>query len=165
MKHSKLIGKVVVLAFCVFAVFCGLKIRDKIRLQKEVVLSVSVHPYGLMDNKETYLVATQVFFPKAVNMSQASFTVGDFSKLGEVNETLSKDKTLTEDYYKSKVLLEKNTRVMIDYKIVQMDRPMDIENLTVKATIKYRGVKIQVKSGKKKCLLLARLIQSMGQCH
>ena len=36
MKHSKLIGKVVVLAFCVFAVFCGLKIRDKIRLQKEV---------------------------------------------------------------------------------------------------------------------------------
>lgn len=32
MKHSKLIGKVVVLAFCVFAVFCGLKIRDKIRL-------------------------------------------------------------------------------------------------------------------------------------
>lgn len=110
-------------------------------------MSVSVHPYGLMDNKETYLVATQVFFPKAVNMSQASFTVGDFSKLGEVNETLSKDKTLTEDYYKSKVLLEKNTRVMIDYKIVQMDRPMDIENLTVKATIKYRGVKIYAVNG------------------
>lgn len=109
MKHSKLISQIVVLAVCVVAVFCGLKIRDKIRLQKEVVLSVSVHPYGLMDGKETYLVATQVFFPKAVNMSQASFTVGDFSQLGEVNETLSKDQTLTEDYYNSKVLLEKNT--------------------------------------------------------
>lgn len=142
-----MIGKVVVLALCVFAIFCGLKIRDKIRLQKEVVLNVSVHPYGIMDEKETYLVATQVFFPKAVNMSQASFSVGDFSQLGEVNETLSKNKTLTEDYYKSKVLLEKNTRVMIDYKIVQMDRPMDIENLKVKATIKYRGVKIHAVNG------------------
>ena len=104
----------------------------------------SLWPYG---RKKTYLVATQVFFPKAVNMSQASFTVGDFSQLGEVNETLSKDKTLTEDYYNSKVLLEKNTRVMIDYKIVQMERPMDIENLTVKATIKYRGVKIHAVNG------------------
>lgn len=147
MKHSKLISQIVVLAVCVVAVFCGLKIRDKIRLQKEVVLSVSVHPYGLMDGKETYLVATQVFFPKAVNMSQASFTVGDFSQLGEVNETLSKDKILTEDYYNSKVLLEEDTRVMVDYKIVQIERPMDIENLTVKATIKYRGVKIHAVNG------------------
>lgn len=64
-------------------------------------------------------MATQVFFPKAVNISQASFTVGDLSQLGVVNETLSKDKTLTEDYYNSKVLLEENTRVMIDYKIVR----------------------------------------------
>ncbi len=48
---------------------------------------------ALWMEKETYLVATQVFFPKAVNMSQTSFTVGDFSQLGEVNETLSKDKT------------------------------------------------------------------------
>lgn len=36
-KHSKLISQIVVLAVCVVAVFCGLKIRDKIRLQKEVV--------------------------------------------------------------------------------------------------------------------------------
>ena len=64
-------------------------------------------------------MATQVFFPKAVNISQASFTVGDLSQLGVVNETLSKDKTLTEDYYNSKVLLEENTGVMIDYKIVR----------------------------------------------
>ena len=62
-----------------------------------------------MDEKETYLVATQVFFPKAIDMSQAGFTVGDLSQLGEVNETLSKDKTLTEDYYNSKVLLEEST--------------------------------------------------------
>ncbi len=110
-------------------------------------MSVSVHPYGLMDEKETYLVATQVFFPKAVDMSQASFAVGDFSQLGEVNETLSKDKTLTEDYYNSKVLLEENTRVMIDYKIVQMERPMNTENFTVKASIKYRGVKIHAVNG------------------
>lgn len=50
MKHSKLIRQIVVLAVCVVAVFCGLKIRDKIRLQKEVVLSVSVHPYGWKRN-------------------------------------------------------------------------------------------------------------------
>lgn len=80
---------------------------------------MSVHPYGLIYGKETYLVATQVFFPKAVNISQASFTVGDLSQLGVVNETLSKDKILTEDYYNSKVLLEENTGVMIDYKIVR----------------------------------------------
>ena len=97
-----------------------------------------------MGEKETYLVATQVFIPKAIDMSQVGFTVDDLSQLGEVNNTLSKDKTLTEDYYNSKVSLEKNTRVMIDYKIVQMERPMDIKNLTVKATIKYRGVKIHV---------------------
>lgn len=66
---------------------------------------MSVHPYGLIYGKETYLVATQVFFPKAVNISQASFTVGDLSQLGVVNETLFKDKILTEDYYNSKLLL------------------------------------------------------------
>lgn len=101
---------------------CGLLwVENKRQNQttEEVVLSVSVHPYGLIYGKETYLVATQVFFPKAVNISQASFTVGDLSQLGVVNETLSKDKTLTEDYYNSKVLLEENTRVMIDYKIVR----------------------------------------------
>lgn len=147
MKHSKLISKIIVLAVCVLVAFCGLKIRDKIRLQKEVVMSVSVHPYGLMDDKETYLVATQVYFPKAVNMDHASFTVGDFSQLGEVNETLSKDKTLTEDYYNSKVLPVEKGRMLVDYKILQMDRPMNIENLTVKATIKYRGVKIHAVNG------------------
>ncbi len=147
MKHSKLISKIIVLAVCVLVAFCGLKIRDKIRLQKEVVMSVSVHPYGLMDDKETYLVATQVYFPKAVNMDHASFTVGDLSQLGEVNETLSKDKTLTEDYYNSKVLPVEKGRMLEDYKILQMDRPMNIENLTVKATIKYRGVKIHAVNG------------------
>lgn len=79
MEHSNLISQIIVLVVCIAAVFCGLKLRDKIRLQKEVVLSVSVHPYGLMDKIETYLVATQVFFPKAIDMSQVSFTVGDFS--------------------------------------------------------------------------------------
>ena len=49
---------------------------------------------ALWMEKETYLKWPHRYsFPKAVNMSQTSFTVGDFSQLGEVNETLSKDKT------------------------------------------------------------------------
>lgn len=141
-KHGFKIKMIVIVAILICFVGCVgfFKWRNEIiQFKQNVGFAVDIHQYDKMNNKNTYLIATIISLPKNVNVDQIKYEIKGYQDVGTINQSLTKNKQLTQEYLSDKILINDDQHTIIDYKIVQTDQSLDQLDMNMIAAITYKG--------------------------